>query len=138
MPHYWLMKSEPDEVSTNGAPVTPRATVPSTGVRNDEARNIMRDAMRPRDGVPFYHSSRAQPGIAGIARVALTACPDPIQFDPKSPYFDSRPDAPRWLLVDVKVLRKTRRLTLPERRAEPALARLRVLQKGNRLSIAPV
>jgi predicted RNA-binding protein with PUA-like domain len=138
--NYWLMKSEPDEVSVDDALAAPDATVPWTGVRNYQARNFMRDAMRVGDGVLFYHSSCAEPGIVGIARVASAAYPDPTQFDPASPYFDaaSKPEAPRWLLVDVQMLRKTRNLTLPELRADPALADLLVLKKGNRLSITPV
>jgi predicted RNA-binding protein with PUA-like domain len=140
MRSYWLMKSEPSEVSVDDALAAPRATVPWTGVRNYQARNFMRDAMRVGDGVLFYHSSCAEPGIVGIAQVVSSAYPDPTQFDPASPYFDaaSKPEAPRWLLVDVQVLHKTRNLTLPELRADPALAELRVLQKGNRLSITPV
>ena len=139
-PHYWLMKSEPDECSIDDALAAPGATVPWTGVRNYQARNFMRDAMRVGDGVLFYHSSCAEPGIAGIARVASTARPDPTQFDPDSPYHDpkSKPEAPRWLLVDVQALCKTRLLGLPELRAQPALADMRLLQKGNRLSITPV
>lgn len=138
--NYWLMKSEPDEVSVDDALAAPRATVAWTGVRNYQARNFMRDAMRVGDGVLFYHSSCAEPGIVGIARVASTAYPDPTQFDAKSPYYDpaSKPEAPRWLLVDVQVLRKTRNLTLPELRQDPALEDLVVLRKGNRLSITPV
>lgn len=140
MRNYWLMKSEPSEVSVDDALAAPRATVPWTGVRNYQARNFMRDIMRVGDGVLFYHSSCAEPGVVGIARVASTAYPDPTQFDPASPYFDatSKPEAPRWLLVDVQVLCKTRNLTLPELRADPELVELRVLQKGNRLSITPV
>jgi predicted RNA-binding protein with PUA-like domain len=138
--NYWLMKSEPDEVSVDDALAAPHATVPWTGVRGYQARNFMRDAMRVDDGVLFYHSSCAEPGIVGIARVASAAYPDPTQFDPASPYHDpaAKPEAPRWLLVDVQVLRKTRNLTLPELRADPALADLVVLKKGNRLSITPV
>ena len=138
--NHWLMKSEPDEVSVDDALAAPRATVPWTGVRNYQARNFMRDAMRVGDGVLFYHSSCAEPGIVGIARVASTAYPDPTQFDRKSPYFDpaSKKEAPRWLLVDVQVLRKTRNLTLPELRGDPELQDLVVLRKGNRLSITPV
>ena len=138
--NYWLMKSEPDETSVDDALAAPDATVPWTGVRNYQARNFMRDAMRIGDGVLFYHSSCAEPGIVGIARVASAPYPDPTQFDPKSPYHDSasKPDAPRWLLVDVQVLRKTRNLTLPEMRADPELQDLLVLKKGNRLSITPV
>ena len=134
------MKSEPDECSIDDALAAPDRTVPWTGVRNYQARNFMRDAMRVGDGVLFYHSSCAEPGIAGIARVASGAKPDPTQFDPDSPYFDpkSRPEAPRWQLVDVQALRKTRLLTLAELRGVPELADMRVLQRGNRLSITPV
>lgn len=138
--NYWLMKSEPAEVSVDDALAAPKATVPWTGVRNYQARNFMRDAMRVDDGVLFYHSSCAEPGIVGIARVASTPYPDPTQFDPKSPYYDpaSRREEPRWLLVDMQVLRKTRNLTLPELRASEELQDLAVLKKGNRLSITPV
>jgi predicted RNA-binding protein with PUA-like domain len=138
--NYWLMKSEPQECSVDDALAAPDATVPWTGVRNYQARNFMRDGMQVGDGVLFYHSSCAEPGIVGIARVASGPRPDPTQFDRRSPYFDpaSKADAPRWLLVDVQVLRKTRTLALPELRANPALADLVVLRKGNRLSITPV
>jgi predicted RNA-binding protein with PUA-like domain len=138
--NHWLMKSEPQECSVDDALAAPDATVPWTGVRNYQARNFMRDGMRVGDGVLFYHSSCAEPGIVGIARVASGTRPDPTQFDRKSPYYDpaSKPDAPRWLLVDVQVLRKTPTLTLPMLRANPALAELQVLRKGNRLSITPV
>ena len=134
------MKSEPDECSIDDALGAPGATVPWTGVRNYQARNFMRDAMRVGDGVLFYHSSCAQPGIVGLAQVASTAYPDPTQFDPASPYFDptSTREAPRWLLVDVLVLKKTRNLTLPELRADPALTDMLLLKRGNRLSITPV
>jgi predicted RNA-binding protein with PUA-like domain len=111
-----------------------------TGVRNYQARNFMRDGMKVGDGVLFYHSSCPEPGIAGIARVASGIKPDPTQFDAKSPYYDaaSKKDDPRWLLVDVQAVRKTRLLALPELRAKPELAELVVLRKGNRLSITPV
>jgi len=137
---YWLMKSEPDECSIDDALAAPGQTVPWTGVRNHQARNFMRDAMRVGDGVLFYHSSCAEPGIAGIARVASAAHADPTQFDPGSAYFDptARPDSPRWLLVDVQALRKTRLLGLAELRGVPALADMLVLRRGNRLSITPV
>ena len=140
MPNYWLMKSEPDEVSIDDALAAPDATVAWTGVRNYQARNFMRDGMKVGDGVLFYHSSCPEPGIAGIARVASGIKPDPTQFDAKSPYYDagSKKDDPRWLLVDVQALRKTRLLALPELRARPELAELVVLRKGNRLSITPV
>src|SRR5690606_17200850 len=105
-----------------------------------QARNFMRDRMQVGDGVLFYHSSCAEPGIAGIAEVASGAYPDPTQFDPKSPYYDpkSTPEQPRWLLVDVRALRKTRLLSLPELREQPGLADMVVLRRGNRLSITPV
>ncbi|MGJ3702038.1 EVE domain-containing protein [Variovorax sp. AFSI2.2] len=140
MPQYWLMKSEPDEVSIDDALAAPKATVAWTGVRNYQARNFMRDGMKVGDGVLFYHSSCPEPGIAGIARVASGIKPDPTQFDPESPYYDpaSKEDDPRWLLVDVQAVRKTRLLALPELRARPELADLVVLRKGNRLSITPV
>ncbi|WP_369630471.1 MULTISPECIES: EVE domain-containing protein [unclassified Variovorax] len=140
MPQYWLMKSEPDEVSIDDALAAPDATVAWTGVRNYQARNFMRDGMKVGDGVLFYHSSCPEPGIAGIARVASAIKPDPTQFDPKSPYYDAsaKKEDPRWLLVDVQALRKTRLLALPELRAKPELADLVILRKGNRLSITPV
>jgi predicted RNA-binding protein with PUA-like domain len=138
--NYWLMKSEPSDVSVDDALGAPKSTVPWTGVRNYQARNFMRDGMRVGDGVLFYHSSCAEPGIVGVARVASTPYPDPTQFQPKSPYHDpaSKQESPRWLLVDVQVLKTTRNLSLPELRADPALQDLVVLRRGNRLSITPV
>lgn len=140
MTQYWLMKSEPAECSIDDALAAPQATVPWTGVRNYQARNFMRDGMQVGDGVLFYHSSCAEPGIVGLARVASSTRPDPTQFDPQSPYFDakSKPEAPRWLLLDVQALKKTRLIGLPEMRATPALADMVVLQRGSRLSITPV
>ena len=139
-PRYWLMKSEPEECSIDDALAAPQATVPWTGVRNYQARNFMRDQMQIGDGVLFYHSSCAEPGIAGLARVASGVRPDPTQFDPSSPYFDpkSPSSAPRWLLLDVQALRKTRVISLAELRAQPELAEMTVLQRGNRLSITEV
>jgi predicted RNA-binding protein with PUA-like domain len=137
---YWLMKSEPDEVSVDDALAAPKQTVAWTGVRNYQARNFMRDGMRVDDGVLFYHSSCAEPGIVGIARVASTPYPDPTQFDRKSKYHDpkAKPEEPRWMLVDVQVLKKTRTLGLPELRAAKGLEDLVILRRGNRLSITPV
>ena len=136
----WLMKSEPSDCSIDDALAAPQATVAWTGVRNHQARNFLRDAMRVGDDVLFYHSSCPQPGIAGLARVASECRPDPTQFDPASPWFDptSRPQAPRWLLRDVQALRRTRLLSLAELRAHPGLADLLVLRRGNRLTITPV
>jgi predicted RNA-binding protein with PUA-like domain len=134
------MKSEPEECSVDDALAAPHATVPWTGVRNYQARNFMRDRMKIGDGVLFCHSGCEQPGIVGLAEVASAPYPDPTQFDSKSEYFDpgSRAEAPRWIMVDVHVLRKTRPLALMDLRAHRALASMRVLQKGNRLSITPV
>ena len=138
--NYWLMKSEPEEVSIDDALAAPRQTVPWFGVRNYQARNFMRDGMKVGDGVLFYHSSCAEPGIVGIAKVASATRPDPTQFDATSPYFDAKstPGAPRWLLLDVQALRKTRLMNLPELRSMEALADMRLLQRGNRLSVMPV
>ena len=137
---YWLMKSEPDDVSIDDVLAAPGQTVAWYGVRNYQARNFMRDAMKPGDGVLFYHSSCAEPGVAGIAEVASTAYPDATQFDPAHHYYDPKatPEQPRWISVDVKGLRKTRLLSITEMRADPALEHLRILQKGSRLSITPV
>ncbi len=134
------MKSEPDECSIDDALAAPASTVDWTGVRNYQARNFMRDAMRPGDGVLFYHSSCPRPGIAGIAEIASTTQPDPTQFDPESPYHDPHSDraAPRWLMLKVRALRRTALLGLAEMRADPALADMTVLKRGNRLSITPV
>ena len=137
---YWLMKSEPSECSIDDLARAPGRTVPWVGVRNFQARNYMRDAMQLGDGVLFYHSSCAEPGVAGLAEVARLAYPDATQFDAASPYFDARADAgePRWLNVDVKLVRKTRLLPLTELRSAPELATMQVLRRGNRLSITPV
>ncbi|MBF5006727.1 EVE domain-containing protein [Diaphorobacter caeni] len=137
---YWLMKSEPEECSIDDALGAIRSTVQWTGVRNYQARNFMRDEMQIGDGVLFYHSSCPEPGIAGVAEIASGTRTDPTQFDWRSPYCDpkSDPDKPRWLLLDVKALRKTRLLSLAELREHPELANLKVLQRGNRLSITEV
>jgi predicted RNA-binding protein with PUA-like domain len=137
---YWLMKSEPAEVSIDDALAAPDSTVAWTGVRNYQARNFMRDLMRPGDGVLFYHSSCAEPGIAGLAEVAGSAYPDPTQFERDSKYYDAKasPENPRWMLVDVRATHKTALLSLPEMRANPALAEMAILRRGNRLSITPV
>jgi predicted RNA-binding protein with PUA-like domain len=134
------MKSEPDEVSVDDVAALPGQTVPWFGVRNYQARNFMRDLMRVGDPVLFYHSSCPQPGIAGIARVASMPYPDETQFDPASKYHDPKAtrENPRWFHVDVQLVRKTRLLSLAELRRHPELANMRILQRGNRLSITPV
>lgn len=137
---YWLMKSEPSDCSIDDLAALPDQTVAWYGVRNYQARNFMRDQMRIGDKIFFYHSSCAEPGIAGIATVSQAVYPDATQYDPKSKYFDPKatPENPRWMNVDVKLWKKTRLVRLAELRAEPKLANLRILAKGNRLSITPV
>ncbi|MBC7726173.1 MAG: EVE domain-containing protein [Microbacteriaceae bacterium] len=134
------MKSEPAECSIDHLAAAPGQAVVWAGVRNYQARNFMRDAMQPGDGVLFYHSSCAEPGVAGLATVASSAYPDETQFDPDSPYFDpqARRVEPRWLQVDVKLTAKTRLLALREMRQRPELATMGLLKPGNRLSITPV
>ena len=137
---YWLMKSEPSEVSIDDLAARPNQTVPWFGVRNYQARNFMRDQMQVGDGVFFYHSSCSEPGIAGLCEVAAAAYPDATQFEVGGKYYDPKatPAEPRWLNVDVRLKQKTRLVSLAELRAAPELASLRILQKGNRLSITPV
>lgn len=137
---YWLMKSEPRDVSIDDLAAMPNHTVAWYGVRNYQARNFMRDQMRVGDKVLFYHSSCAEPGVAGLAVVSSLAYPDETQFDPKNQYFDPRatPENPRWFNVDVKWVKKTRLMPLSEIRGYPELANMRILQRGNRLSITPV
>jgi predicted RNA-binding protein with PUA-like domain len=137
---YWLMKSEPADCSIDDLAASPQQTVAWVGVRNYQARNFMRDGMQLGDLAFFYHSSCPQPGIAGIARISRSAYPDATQFDPNSKYFDpaSKPDNPRWLHVDVQLVRKLPLISLTALRAQPTLANLRILQRGNRLSITPV
>jgi predicted RNA-binding protein with PUA-like domain len=140
MQKFWLMKSEPSECSIDDLAAAPSQTVPWIGVRNYQARNFMRDQMQVGDGVLFYHSSCPEPGIVGLATVASTPYPDESQFDKKSHYFDAKStrENPRWALVDVKLARKTRLLSLAEMRQAPTLASMVVLRTGNRLSITPV
>ena len=137
---YWLMKSEPTDVSIDDLAVLPDQTVDWYGVRNYQARNFMRDAMKIGDGVLFYHSNCPIPGIAGICEVSSLAYPDRLQFIKGHKYYDEKAtqETPRWFNVDVKLIRKTRLLSLKELRATPELESLRILQRGNRLSITPI
>jgi predicted RNA-binding protein with PUA-like domain len=137
---YWLMKSEPTDVSVDDLAALPNKTVAWYGIRNYQARNFMRDQMKVGDKVFFYHSSCAEPGIAGIASVGKLAYPDATQFDSKNKYFDPKatPENPRWFNVDVKLTKKTRLISIKELREHPQLAHMRILQRGNRLSITPV
>jgi predicted RNA-binding protein with PUA-like domain len=139
MKNHWLMKSEPDAFSIDD--LKRKKHEAWDGVRNYQARNYMRDGMRVGDKVFFYHSNCAEPGIVGIAEVATDAYPDPSQFDPKSKYFDagSSRDNPRWMLVDVKFVKKLKRtITLKELQADTALDGMLLLRKGSRLSVQPV
>ena len=137
---YWLMKSEPDDVSIDDLAAMAKKTVAWYGVRNYTARNYMRDQMQLGDLAFFYHSSCPEPGIAGIVRVSKLAYPDASQFDRKSKYYDAKatPAIPRWFNVEVTLVKKTRLIALAEMRADKELATMMVLQRGNRLSITPV
>jgi predicted RNA-binding protein with PUA-like domain len=137
---YWLMKSEPGDVSIDDLAGFPDQSVAWYGIRNYQARNFMRDQMKVGDKVLFYHSSCAEPGVAGLARVSKLAYPDETQFDPANKYFDPKAtrENPRWLNVDVQLVKKTRLMPLSEMRGYPELANMRLMQRGNRLSITPV
>nr|WP_212760886.1 EVE domain-containing protein [Telluria aromaticivorans] len=134
------MKSEPDEVSFDDVLAAPAQTLAWFGVRNYQARNFMRDAMSVGDGILFYHSSCAVPGVAGIAEVASSPYPDATQFDAASHYHDPKAtlEQPRWISVDVRAIEAGRYLPLAEMRSIPALEDMVLLQKGSRLSISPV
>ena len=136
--NYWLFKSEP---TTYGIDHLAKDKVTAwTGVRNYQARNFMRDGMKAGDRGFFYHSSCDEPGIAGIVEVAKGAYPDETQFDRKTRYYDeaATQDAPRWFNVDLKFVKKTRVVGIAELRAHKPLAKMTILQRGNRLSITPV
>lgn len=138
---FWLVKSEPSSFSFDALWRAPKRRTGWEGVRNHQARNFMRDDMQVGDGVLFYHSSAEPSGIAGLARVASAAYADPSQFDPQSPYFDSRSkrEQPTWMQVDIAaVARLPRVLALAELRADARLASLLVLRRGQRLSVMPV
>ena len=138
--NYWLMKSEPDAFSIDDLKRRPRQTEHWDGVRNYQARNFMRD-MRKGDQAFFYHSSCAVPGIAGIIEIVREAYPDDSAWDPSSKYRDlkSRPDKPLWYMVDVRFTRRFAQVVpLAALRANPALREMRLLRRGNRLSIMPV
>ncbi len=136
---YWLMKSEPDAYSIDDLQRDGRERW--DGIRNYQARNMMRDEMRIGDKVFFYHSSCKEPGVVGIMKVVSKPYADPTQFDPESQYYDpkSDEDEPRWMLVDVEFVRKlSRTITLAELKAHPGLDGMILLRRGNRLSIMPV
>lgn len=137
---YWLMKSEPSDVSIDDLAGFPNQMVDWYGVRNYQARNFMRDQMKLGDRAFFYHSNCTEPGIAGIVEICRLGYPDRLQFIEGHKCYDpkSTPENPRWVNVDVKLIKKTRFVSLKELRSHPELGHMRILQRGNRLSITPV
>ncbi|HKY90950.1 MAG TPA: EVE domain-containing protein [Nevskiaceae bacterium] len=139
---YWLMKSEPDSFSIDDLEKRPKQTEAWDGVRNYQVRNMFRDDMKPGDQAFFYHSSCDEPGIYGIMEIASRAYPDPTQFDAKHHHYDpgSKREEPRWLLVDVKFVKKLKKpILLTQLQANASrLKGLRVIERGNRLSVVPV
>ena len=138
---HWLMKTEPGEFSIDDLAGRTDQTEPWDGVRNYQARNMMRDEMKTKDLVFIYHSNCEMPAIVGIARIAREAYPDPTAFDPQHKHFDpsSHVDNPRWYMVDVQFVRKlTRPIALAELKGKPELSGLALVRKGNRLSVMPV
>jgi len=143
MTKHWLLKSEPTTFSIDDLASSPQRTVAWDGVRNYQARNMLRDSMKKGDLAFFYHSSCDVPGVAGIVRVVKEGYPDPTAFDPKHHHYDadSRPDDPRWYCVDVKLVRKLQRvisLDALRKYARGSLSELALLRRGNRLSVMPV
>lgn len=139
--NYWLMKSEPDVFGIEDLKRCPAKTEPWDGVRNYQARNMMRDDMKKGDLVFFYHSNCKQPGIVGIMKVVREGYPDHTAFDAKEKYFDpkSDPDNPRWYMVDVRYVRMLKRvITLTELKTHKQLAEFPLVRRGNRLSVMPV
>ena len=141
--NHWLLKSEPESFSIDALKLAPKQTTAWDGVRNFQARNMLRDAMKIGDLAFFYHSSCAVPGIVGIVSIVKQGYPDKTAFDPKHHHYDadSQRDSPRWFVVDIKLVRKFERIiTLDElrRHAAKALRDLVLLRRGNRLSVMPV
>lgn len=138
---YWLMKSEPDVYSIDDLAEQPEQTDYWDGIRNYQVRNFFRDEMSVGDLAFFYHSRCKVPGIVGTMRIVGGAYPDPTAFDAAEKYYDAKsdPDNPRWLMVDVRLERKFAQIvSLSDLREQPALCEMRVLQRGNRLSVTPV
>ena len=138
---HWLMKSEPDTFGIDHLAQMPKRTTMWDGVRNYQARNMMRDDMKRGDQVLFYHSNCAEPGVVGLCEIVREAYPDPTAANPDSPYYDPKSDPanPRWVVVDVKLTRRLKRtITLAEMKAAPELANMALVRRGNRLSVMPV
>jgi len=139
--NHWLLKSEPAVFSIDDLAREKGKRTEWEGVRNYQARNMLRDQMNKGDLAFFYHSNAPETGIAGIVEIVREGYPDPHALDPDSPYYDDKsdPQRPRWYVVDVKLKRKLKRvITLQELKAEPRLADMQLLKKGNRLSVMPV
>ena len=139
--NYWLMKSDPDVYGIDHLKAANKKTDTWDGVRNYQVRNMMRDDMKKGDLAFFYHSNCKEPGIAGIMKIAREGYPDFTAFDPKEKYYDpkSDPDNPRWYMVDVRYVRKLKRvITLTELKTYPELEGLPLLRRGNRLSAMPL
>lgn len=138
---YWLMKSEPDAYGIDDLAAEPDGTEHWDGIRNYQVRNMFRDQFKVGDQAFFYHSNTKVPGIVGVMEVVSTAYPDHTAFDPESGYYDpkSDPENPRWLMLDVRYIRHTKRvITLAEMKADPALSEMPLVRRGNRLSVIPV
>lgn len=139
--NHWLFKSEPETFSIDHLAKRPKQTEHWDGVRNYQARNMMRDDVKVGDKLFFYHSNCTPPGIAGVAEVVKAAYPDHTQFDPESKYYDPKAtrENPRWFMVDVRFVEKFSHLiTLDQLKDHPLLENMQVLRRGNRLSITPV
>jgi predicted RNA-binding protein with PUA-like domain len=138
---YWLMKSEPEEFGIDDLKKRPKQTEHWDGVRNYQARNFMRDDMKKGDQVFFYHSNCDEPGIVGIAEVVKEGYPDFTAWDPEDKHYDPKtdPENPRWMMVDIKFVRKfDKTITLKALKNNTALKDMRLIQRGNRLSVMPV
>jgi len=139
--NYWLMKSEPDVFGIDDLAHRPSQTEHWDGVRNYQARNMLRDQMQVGDQVFFYHSNCKEPGIVGIAEIVRAGYPDHTAWNPEGKYYDpkSDPDNPRWYMVDVHFVRKLKRtITLEELKQRPELSEMPLVRRGNRLSVMPV
>jgi predicted RNA-binding protein with PUA-like domain len=137
---YWLLKSEPDDISIDDLAAAPQQALAWTGIRNYQARNFLRDAAGVGDLAFFYHSSCAEIGIAGIVEIVSTPYPDPTQFDPASRYFDPKAtlEQPRWVSVDIRFVQKGGFVPLATLKTHPELEGMPLLAKGSRLSVSPV
>jgi predicted RNA-binding protein with PUA-like domain len=141
MSKFWLIKSEPSEFSIDDLEKSKNQTAYWDGVRNYQTRNFIRDEMKVGDKVLFYHSNTEPNAVVGVCEVVREAYPDHTQFDPKNAHYDPKADKknPAWFMVDIKLIKKFKKpVTLEEIKANPKLAKMRLVQRGNRLSVMPV